>query len=113
MPSETLSDRLREHAKNWFHETSTHYHLMREAESALDAARTEATRHVEARGTLEQKYRAHLWVNHGCPFGALYGDDGEMQCHGIDFKRMPLEDLERHLYERKLAALAAAEEEGQ
>ena len=33
--------------------------------------------------------RGLLWSRHGCPFPALYGDDGEMQCHacGLDFKR--------------------------
>jgi len=33
--------------------------------------------------------RRLLWISHGCPFPALYGDDGEMQCHQccLDFKR--------------------------
>ncbi len=33
--------------------------------------------------------RELLWLRHGCSFPALYGDDGEMQCHHcmIDFKR--------------------------
>lgn len=33
--------------------------------------------------------RSLLWLRHGCPFPALYGDDGEMQCHEccLDFKR--------------------------
>jgi len=32
-----------------------------------------------------------LWLRHGCPSAALYGDDGEMQCSVclIDFKRLP------------------------
>jgi hypothetical protein len=32
-----------------------------------------------------------LWLRHGCDLSALYGDDGEMQCHGcrIDFLRDP------------------------
>ena len=30
--------------------------------------------------------RHKLWLNHGCN-GRPYGDDGEMQCCGIDFKR--------------------------
>ncbi len=41
--------------------------------------------------------RQLLWVWHGCPFEARYGDDGEMQCQGvpdghgvIDFKRDPV-----------------------
>ncbi len=33
--------------------------------------------------------RRLLWLRHGCPSNALYGDDGEMQCHKccLDFKR--------------------------
>lgn len=33
--------------------------------------------------------RRILFLRHGCPFSALYYDDGEMQCHecGLDFKR--------------------------
>ena len=40
--------------------------------------------------------REMLWVNHGCGISALYGDDGEMQCHKcmIDFKRMKPEDIQ-------------------
>jgi len=38
----------------------------------------------------EMKLREMLWLRHGCEFGTLYGDDGEMQCNKchIDFKRM-------------------------
>jgi hypothetical protein len=34
--------------------------------------------------------RKLLWLRHGCEPGALYGDDGEMQCGKclVDFKRM-------------------------
>ena len=37
------------------------------------------------------KFRQYLWCNHGCEFGAMYGDDGEMQCGSclLDFKRDP------------------------
>jgi hypothetical protein len=46
---------------------------------------------------LERQFRESLWINHGCPFSALYGDDGEMQCNAndcrIDFKKMPLAEL--------------------
>jgi len=33
--------------------------------------------------------RRLLWIRHGCPIHALYGDDGELQCHAcmLDFKR--------------------------
>lgn len=49
---------------------------------------------------LERKYRARLWLGHGHPFHALYGDDGEMQCqlcmpYGFyDYLRTPLSELE-------------------
>ena len=40
--------------------------------------------------------RRLLWLRHGCPMNALYGDDGEMQCGkcGIDFKRMSASEIE-------------------
>lgn len=49
----------------------------------------------EQREPFEATFRKGLWVNHGCPFAALYGDDGEMQCGScrIDFKREPLAEL--------------------
>lgn len=36
----------------------------------------------------ERILRRLLWIRHGCPINALYGDDGEMQCSecGIDFR---------------------------
>lgn len=40
--------------------------------------------------------RKLLWLRHGCPINALYGDDGEMQC-GIclvDFRRDSAETIE-------------------
>ena len=45
--------------------------------------------------TTERELRKVLWINHGCPVTALYGDDGEMQCSAcrLDFKMMPLADL--------------------
>lgn len=44
----------------------------------------------------EMILRKLLWINHGCSFPALYGDDGEMQCHtcGVDFKRFTPEQIE-------------------
>jgi len=40
--------------------------------------------------------RKLLWIRHGCEFGHLYGDDGEMQCNKcmIDFLRMDAKDIE-------------------
>jgi hypothetical protein len=58
---------------------------------------------------LEMKLRTRLWLGHGCT-AALYGDDGEMQCgeHGLDFKRMPLAELEQHVEAIQLKRIAAA-----
>lgn len=59
---------------------------------------------VEAENEL---LRQMLWLSHGCPHSALYGDDGEMQCGrcSIDFKRASAESIrDRRL---DLAAKAA------
>ena len=49
----------------------------------------------------EQLLRKLLWIRHGCPVNALYGDDGEMQCSvcGIDFKRNPAQSIEQRFVE--------------
>lgn len=62
---------------------------------------------------LEIKYRERLWLNHGCPQRALYGDDGERQCSacGIDFKRRPLDELEKLISDRAEARMIAWAEE--
>jgi hypothetical protein len=41
--------------------------------------------------------RKLLWLRHGCPISALYGDDGEMQCGRccIDFKRSSAVEIEQ------------------
>ncbi len=46
--------------------------------------------------TEELILRRMLWLRHGCNPAALYGDDGELQCHEcmIDFLRMPARDIE-------------------
>lgn len=43
-----------------------------------------------------QQLRKLLWLRHGCPTSALYGDDGEMQCNicMLDFKRMSIDEIE-------------------
>jgi len=50
---------------------------------------------IEAVKKENKKLRELLWLNHGCPIGMLYGDDGEMQCNKcmIDFKRDSIEDI--------------------
>lgn len=42
---------------------------------------------------VEHKIRQYLWLNHAYKNELCipYGDDGEMQCCGIDFKRMSIE----------------------
>jgi hypothetical protein len=43
----------------------------------------------------DQTARFIIWMNHG--HGELYGDDGEMQCRGFDFKRATWEQIRDHL----------------
>lgn len=47
----------------------------------------------------EMTLRRLLWLRHGCRFSALYGDDGEMQCHAcaLDFKRDPIDRIKKAL----------------
>jgi hypothetical protein len=56
---------------------------------------------------VEKRLRAEWWLGHGCSFHGLYGDDGEMQCNEPtcrkDFKRDPLDDLRRHVEQRRVA----------
>lgn len=58
----------------------------------------------------EQKLREMLFYSHGCT--GKYGDDGEMQCNRtpmIDFKRDPVEEIERKL---TVHGMQAFEEQG-
>jgi len=59
-------------------------------------------------GCKEMKLRELLWVNHGCPTHALYGDDGEMQCSicGIDFKRDSESTIREIIITRNLKKMA-------
>ena len=56
---------------------------------------------TQIKGIVEEQslLREFLWINHGCPFPALYGDDGEMQCGKcrLDFKRQPVAELIDHI----------------
>jgi hypothetical protein len=52
-----------------------------------------------------QRLRELLWMAWSNGMG--YGDDGEMQFAGMDFKRDSLELLERKMYERNLPAVKA------
>ena len=53
--------------------------------------------------------RTMLWLNHGCDFSALYGDDGEMQCArcGIDFLRDSTDQIKETWRKRNLATVEA------
>lgn len=48
-----------------------------------------------------------LWLRHGCPTDALYGDDGELQCAkcGVDFKRMTAGQIDQVFVCQARAAL--------
>jgi hypothetical protein len=52
--------------------------------------------------------RRLLWIRHGCPSEALYGDDGEMQCAAcpMDFKRMSAHEIDRRWFEAGLRKIA-------
>ncbi len=66
--------------------------------------------------------RRFLWLNHGCPVGVLYGDDGEMQCANtfrhapIDFVRESLVDLVRlcggHLHQPPAGSVGSSMADG-
>jgi hypothetical protein len=73
-------------------------HERDEARAALAASEEKARENA--------KLRELLWHRHGC--SALYGDDGEMQCGKclLDFKRMPVEEIERRWRDAGLAKLA-------
>lgn len=62
---------------------------------------------------LREQMRQLLWTSHcgSTHISNLYGDDGEMQCArcGLDFKRQPLEELQKRCYEENMKRIHAAE----
>ena len=58
----------------------------------------------------EKTLRRLLWLRHGCPITALYGDDGEMSCGAcrIDFKSYSAEQIERRWTDQALSSEAMA-----
>jgi hypothetical protein len=60
----------------------------------------------------EKILRQLLWLRHGCPLNALYGDDGEMQCNNpgcmIDFKRMSPSEIRDNWNRRGMAKVEEA-----
>jgi hypothetical protein len=63
---------------------------------------------------IEKALRREWWINHGHDYLALYGDDGEMWCSGcrpaVDFKRQPMIELRRVVFEQRLIRAAEASE---
>ena len=49
----------------------------------------------------EKKIREYLWLNHGKDCHP-YGDDGEMQCCMIDFKRTDINKIIDLIYAQRL-----------
>lgn len=49
-----------------------------------------------------RQLRRLLWLNHGHDY--MYGDDGQMQCGGLDFKTATAEEIEEHI-DPRVAAL--------
>ena len=63
-----------------------------------------------------ERLRQMLWLRHGCPFYALYGDDGEMQCNKcmLDFRRDSVDKIVEKFSSftpEQIAALHAMSEE--
>lgn len=52
--------------------------------------------------SVDRQLRELLWIRHGCSLGALYGDDGEMQCNAC----FPMLDFKRDSWERILDGIS-------
>lgn len=52
--------------------------------------------------------RAEWWLNHGDGSCRPYGDDGEMQCCGLDFKTRPIQELQARVEEMRLNRIVKA-----
>lgn len=60
--------------------------------------------------TLEEEnkiLREYLWLNHGCSYPALYGDDGNMQCLKcmLDFKKDTIETIQDKFAQKQVEFL--------
>jgi hypothetical protein len=77
-----------------------------EAGILSDIIRKQLDKQFDAESALRQE----LWLRHGCPVVALYGDDGERQCHycRLDFKRHDLADLVARVEQVRIANANAA-----
>ncbi len=54
--------------------------------------------------SIELALRAEWWLNHGTSC-MPYGDDGQMQCCGVDFLRHPIEDLQQRVEDLRFKRL--------
>ncbi len=83
---------------NSYNQSAAFYH-----EGIISIAQRIVVAPLQARITELEDLREFLWLNHGCPISALYGDDGEMQCGNValhaplDFKKEPLIELIRRV----------------
>jgi len=78
---------------------------------AFEAGRAESEAQIAALQLERDALRELLWLNHAqyTPYvHAPYGDDGEKQCCGIDFKRWSVEEIQAHL-DRRLSIPASGE----
>lgn len=87
-------DELREQAKKEIHDCVM-AHLMH---GALALGYEDRILSLPALKKLIEENKAlreWVWLNHGHPLSAMYGDDGERQCHACntDFKRVPMEKI--------------------
>jgi len=87
-----------------------------ELEASLKTAYHDRDVWAERANDIEVKYRMVLWLGHG--HSGLYGDDGEMQCATCymkyrtgDYKRDPLEPLERAVHAEQAERLKKAMED--
>lgn len=108
-----LADAIRTHIEDTNHFPTSRYwlemcHHVEQNASKHSGKAVKRTSATEGERNIEHKYRELLWLSHGHG-NLLYGDDGEMQCNGknlADFKRDPLEGLEKHCFEAKVASLS-------
>lgn len=65
-----------------------------------------------ARFPADFEWRRLLWLKHGCGLAALYGDDGELQCHAckLDFRRMTAGEVESFWFQREVERLQRKQE---
>jgi len=109
-----MSETAREIAKALFTDGrgKHHYHLSLDTASALGWSEAAVAGVIERglessnatlrreRDEAQERIRNEWAMNHGCPTGSIYGDDGELSCAACrtDFRRMPFEELEKQVF---------------